>query len=303
MKYLTLFLFLMFSPKAFSQFAMNGFWSARSIEVKCLDSAPTNIKLILDGTSFVIPAGVTSIKAWVIGGGGGGAGSLNMDGSSGGGGGAGGMVYHEFPVTPGQSMNLTFGHGGLGGNGSAADPLFQKGHDGGDTILVYNAITLIGHGGQGGLRDNASNTAAGGAFSGSLGSFGIKGGDSPGVSGDAGGSSGGGIGDVPGLKNFSQGSDGGLSADFYGLKAVIETCGLSYINNGKASATNTSSYSDRNYGSHSRGVGCGGGSPGYWGGRGGAGFLGGGGAGAASYGQFNIGGKGGDGFVFLTWAP
>lgn len=303
MKCFLIFLFLLFSPNAFSQFAMNGFWSARSFEVKCLDNAPANIKLILNEASFIVPPGVTSIKAWVVGGGGGGAGSLNMDGSSGGGGGAGGMVYHEFPVTPGQSITFTFGIGGAGGNGSASDPLLKNGQEDGSTILNYNSINLTANGGAGGLIDNYSNVATGGSFAGTVGSFGIKGGDSPGVGGDTGGSSGGAIGDILGARNGSSGSNGGLSADFHGLKAIVEACGLSFINNGKMSATNTSNSSDRNNGTHSKGVGCGGGSPGYWGGRGGAGFLGGGGAGSASYLQYNIGGKGGDGFVFLTWTP
>jgi hypothetical protein len=50
----------------------------------------------ISGTSYPIPAGTTSIKAWVIGAGGGGAGVGSSDSEAGGGGGAGGISYYAW---------------------------------------------------------------------------------------------------------------------------------------------------------------------------------------------------------------
>ncbi len=69
------------------------------------------------GTSWTVPAGVTSIKVWAIGAGGGGAGVSTSDSSAGGGGGAGGVVYQTFSVTPGDTVSYS-----LGSRREPADP-------------------------------------------------------------------------------------------------------------------------------------------------------------------------------------
>lgn len=52
--------------------------------------------VLLSGTSYAIPAGTNTIKAWIAGGGGGGAGSTNSDVTSGGGGGGAGISYYAW---------------------------------------------------------------------------------------------------------------------------------------------------------------------------------------------------------------
>jgi hypothetical protein len=51
---------------------------------------------LTSGTSYSIPAGTLTLKAWLIGAGGGGAGSPATDTTAGGGGGAGGISYYQW---------------------------------------------------------------------------------------------------------------------------------------------------------------------------------------------------------------
>jgi hypothetical protein len=55
----------------------------------------TSVALI-SGTSYAIPAGTATMKAWVIGAGGGGAGVGASDSEAGGSGGAGGIAYYAW---------------------------------------------------------------------------------------------------------------------------------------------------------------------------------------------------------------
>jgi hypothetical protein len=52
--------------------------------------------VLTSGTSYSIPAGTNTMKAWLIGAGGSGAGSPATDGTSGGAGGAGGISYYSW---------------------------------------------------------------------------------------------------------------------------------------------------------------------------------------------------------------
>jgi formylglycine-generating enzyme required for sulfatase activity len=93
-----------------------------------------------DGT-FIVPAGVTEVDVLVVAGGGGGGGTI------GGGGGAGGLVYESgYTVTPGSSMTVRVGDGGLGGIGYNNPG--QAGQQGGNS--VFGTITAIGGGGGAG---------------------------------------------------------------------------------------------------------------------------------------------------------
>ena len=98
--------------------------------------------------TFQVPAGVTTLTAYVLGAGGGARGDWS---SAGGGGGA---AKRTFSVTPGDVIAFTVGAGGIGttsgGSGST---------DGGDTRLSYGGFTLIGGGGRG---DSIGGTAVGG---------------------------------------------------------------------------------------------------------------------------------------------
>jgi hypothetical protein len=69
--------------------------------------------------SFTVPSGITTSAVLVVAGGGGGG-----SGAWGGGGGAGGVVYSaNYPLTPGTTMNLSVGAGGLTGTASTDSAL------------------------------------------------------------------------------------------------------------------------------------------------------------------------------------
>lgn len=108
-------------------------------------------------TNFTVPLGVTLMRATVIGGGGGGGGS---NGSyAGAGGGAGGFASGTLAVTPGTSVAITVGAGGLGGAAGVSAPT-------GGTSSFGTLLSATG--GQGGQFQTAVSTpgGAGGAGSG-----------------------------------------------------------------------------------------------------------------------------------------
>lgn len=142
-------------------------------------------KLLTDGTSFTIPAGVSQIKVFAIGAGGGGAGATGSDGTSGGGGAAGGVAFKKINVTAGDVLTYSIGTGGAGG----VD--MNNGSSGTATIASINSFTITGNGGSGGLC-NTSVDAPGGTYSG--GDGGANGGNGKGTSGDTGGGAGGALG-------------------------------------------------------------------------------------------------------------
>lgn len=111
-------------------------------------------------SSFIVPAGVSTIKvrAWGAGAGGSNAGSA----STGYGGGAGAYVEAIVPVTAGETLTITVGAGGAANT------------SGGDTTIVRGATTLISAGG--GVRGDS--TGLGGSYSlhASVTGFGINGG-------------------------------------------------------------------------------------------------------------------------------
>lgn len=112
------------------------------------------------GTSYTVPAGITTLKIWAIGAGGGGAGSTNVDSTSGGAGGAGGVVYRTFAVTPGQVITYSLGTGGTGGTNT------NGGSAGGSTTATVGGVTVTANGGSGGQYNNNA-TGAGGTYLGS----------------------------------------------------------------------------------------------------------------------------------------
>ena len=72
--------------------------------------------------SYIVPLGITSVNASVIGaGGGGGFPSSGQSGfpygGGGGGGGAGGVSTNTLAVTPGETLTITVGTGGIAGPG------------------------------------------------------------------------------------------------------------------------------------------------------------------------------------------
>ncbi len=174
------------------------------------------------GSSYTVPAGVTSIKVWAIGAGGGGAGATGSDSTSGGAGGAGGVAYKTFTVIPGEIINYSLGAGGAGGIDT------NNGSSGSDTTVTDGIATINGGGGGGG-EYNTGNPAAGGSFSG--GDGGMTGGTGSGASGDNGGGGGGGIGGGNAVQTDSDsGDNGGQGIDVSGLFPLL--AGLGYATSG-----------------------------------------------------------------------
>jgi hypothetical protein len=112
--------------------------------------------------TFSVPSGVTAVDVLVVAGGGGGGQRHS------GGGGAGGLIFRPgFPVTPGGTVSVTVGCGGLGGiyGGSPTQPDYA-GLVGQDS--VFGTLTAKGGGGF--------STASGAGGSGAGGSLGGTGG-------------------------------------------------------------------------------------------------------------------------------
>lgn len=102
------------------------------------------------GCAYTVPAGVTSVRALVVGGGGGGG------ADNGGGGGAGGYIHDtSYAVTPGASLTVAVGEGGYGG----ADALYP-GMTG--THSAFSTLVAFG-GGGGGSIDNTAGLDGGSA--------------------------------------------------------------------------------------------------------------------------------------------
>lgn len=114
--------------------------------------------------SFTVPAGVTKVKARVLGGGGGGGGNT----STGGGGGGGGGAYGEgiYSVTPGQVVSVTVGGGGGGGPNNGGTASANNGASGGTSSFGTLLSATGGGGGGGSLSGGQGDAGQGGTASG-----------------------------------------------------------------------------------------------------------------------------------------
>jgi hypothetical protein len=121
------------------------------------------------GTTYTVPAGITTLKIWTIGAGGGGAGAAASDGVSGGAGGAGGVAYRVFAVKPGDTISYSLGTAGTGGSGGA------NGNTGGNTTVTAGAVTLTANGGAGGVYNTGATAAGGSSTAGNKGSVVVNG--------------------------------------------------------------------------------------------------------------------------------
>ncbi len=150
--------------------------------------ATTDTFTTAGGTTWVAPAGVTSVtvEAWGAGGGGGGSSATN---SSGGGGGAGGNYgLKVISVTPGNSYTVVVGSVG------AAGATTGSGGKGGDSMFSASS-TFLAKGGNGGTVGPAG--AAGATSTGDVATTIYFGGiGAPGVAATRSGGGGGGAGDT-----------------------------------------------------------------------------------------------------------
>jgi len=102
---------------------------------------PRGEQVFTTSGTFTVPEGVDEISVVCVGGGGGG----NQDGVEGNRGGAGaGLGWkNNIAVTPGQTLSVVVGAGGIGNEGT-----FGRGTDGGDSYVI-NTSTVAGFGNRG----------------------------------------------------------------------------------------------------------------------------------------------------------
>ena len=160
--------------------------SSVTINDTSLDPAPIGqVAYTSPGTySWVAPAGVTSVSAVVVGGGGGGTLPTAYGGIPGGGGAGGGLGWkNNIAVTPGTSYTVVVGNGGAG---------VRPGQSSATAGGTSSFRGLQATGGQPGVYQSASTSAAGGYSGGDGGAMGGNGGYGGQFSGDNNGYGGGG---------------------------------------------------------------------------------------------------------------
>jgi len=237
--------------------------------------------------TFTVPSGVTKISAIVVAGGGGGGAGQGGNGGSGGGG--GGLRYiNDYPVTPGQVLNINVGNGGNGGNNG-------NGSSGGTSEITGIVTATGGAGGtnsQGGSASGGSGSTIGGNIGGGNGGTGGGGTlTSAGGGGGAGGYTGnGGNGSSATGGNGSGGGGaggGGLGSGGGGVGLLGSSSnGVGLLNSGGGGGSGGSN--------GTTGTNNGNGSPG--------GNYGAGGGGGEN-GSATLGGDGASGAVRILWSP
>lgn len=281
---------------------------------------PNQINFTTTGSqSYTIPAGVSTISIMAIGGGG--AGDNGNAGDGGGGGGAGGACafVNSLAVTPGDTLTIVVGAGGV------VDTTFNARTDSGDaSSITYGSFVMTAPGGQGGANYATNpgaigydptfvNTPAGattGGYAGGGGGGGYDGGGGGGGAAGPGGVGGNGGGAISG-RLYTSGFDGAGTGAGGGGAGYNLTGGLgsSGGGNGGAGQNNTTggggggayTFSTEvltTDGGDGNGVTTAGGVGGSKGGDGG--YPGGGGGGSWDTG-YGVGSPGGDGFVRIVF--
>ena len=123
-----------------------GAYSSASSSVTPISFSPTAV-LLTSGTSYTVPAGATSMKAWAVGGGGG-AGYLGTVGGQ-----AGGCAYKTWSASGGQTISYSVATAPSTGT---ADPT------GGDSTVTFSGSTITGQGGT----SSYNNASPRGSYSG-----------------------------------------------------------------------------------------------------------------------------------------
>ena len=114
------------------------------------------IKEFTSSTTWIVPEGVTSVDVFCVGGGGSGAGDFGTAKFSGSGGNGGVVTYAEnVSVTPGSSIQITVGAGGIGGERFDGRP-------GGASSFGNLVISSGGYGGADPRPDKQPNSGRGG---------------------------------------------------------------------------------------------------------------------------------------------
>jgi len=186
----------------FGNLKNSGIWNLQAV-YDTIYVPPSQVEFSTPGTTnWVVPTGITSISAVVIGGGGGGSGGDGGRGEPNGGGGGGGLAYGTFAVTPGETLTVIAGVGGTSPSGGA-------GAAGGVSSIARGATVLLAGGGGAGGPERSLTTAAGGTSTGTA----LQGGGAGGAGGTnvsgSGGSGGGGAGGYTAAGGAGGTSNGG----------------------------------------------------------------------------------------------
>lgn len=285
----------------------------------------SNYDVITSSGSWVVPPGVTSITAFLVGGGGAGglcggfhasySGGIASIGQAGGGGG-GKTSQVTVNVTPGEVLTCNIGAGGSAGSFSGAtsldtpEPYYYRYYTtvsqggGGGTTSLYRGGTLLGSaagGSPGGTRNLTSNTTGGGSEGGDGGSGGAGGADCDSYSSTYPGGNGG--------TNGGNGGTAGTSAKTAGTGQGTTTAfnDVTYAGGGGAGTITTYLNTRGSFGRVNAGTGgAGGGANG--GDNAGTNGYGGGGGGycrwPAEYPNtyFNASNRGGSGIIIIKWS-
>ena len=273
----------------------SGIWNlVAERRTKTSGKSAGEVEFTMPGTyDWVVPIGVTSISAVVVGAGGGGGARGGDNTEAGGGGGGGGLAYANLiETTPGETLTVIVGAGGIAGqttsangtNGSAStiqrnsvDLILASGGAGGnggpDGAVVNGGTATIGtgttggSGGAGGGNNNTNNRGGGGGAAGYLADGGNGGSDGANGLGSTDGGGGGG-----GRTNSTlRGGGGGVGLYGTGNSSTGGTA--------TTAATGGSSGQDATYS---------------------GGLYGGGGSGASTTNRTN---SGADGAVRIIWGP
>jgi hypothetical protein len=203
-------------------------------------TSPFAVVLTKGETSFTVPAGFTSMKAWAVGGGGSNGNFMNP-------GGAGGCAYKTWSVSAGNTISMSVGAGGPSSGGGSASG------QGGNTTVTFGGVTITGQGGtQGGGGVNGTNYAGGG-FSG--GDGGVNGGSGFGTYYNDSDSYGGAVG--------GNGASTGtckrrIMTDISGLQAALTLAGMSTTETCGGAGSFGAGSAGNKYGTVAAGIGGGG---------------------------------------------
>ena len=210
--------------------------------------------------TWTVPAGITSVDVFVMGGGGGSGGTSSYepdDGSwgkdgEGGGGGAGRITKKTVTVSPGNSISVTIGKGGTRGSNvsGTSGGTAGNGTNGGTSSFGTFASASGGEGGKGGSGTGIYSMTGGNGGSGSAGGGGGGGMASGGNGGNGDYCGGGGAGvswdgtsnNASGGNGGTYGGGGGASSGTVGTGGTNGGKGGSYIQSiAPVSGTNTTS--------------------------------------------------------------
>ncbi|MFH1801974.1 MAG: DUF2341 domain-containing protein [archaeon] len=177
-----------------------------------LDPEGYVIEVFNESGNFTVPEGVTKVDVLVVAGGGAAGSHVTQAGTStgSGGGGAGGLAFQgNYSVTPGETLNVTVGAGGI------SPATFGQGGNGLNSS--FGNLTAVGGGGggyrNGGGRNGGSGGGAGYSSAGGIGTAGQGYNGGTGTS-DYGGSGGGGASQAGENGNGDNGRPGGNGTNF-----------------------------------------------------------------------------------------